>query len=147
MDFILQGLPRVICYLDDILITGSSEEEHPQNLKEVFRCLERHGLTLHRDKCHFLKDVVEYLGQVVDAEGIRKAPDKVREIVEAHPLTCRHVSNPFISCARETVPGDGQKTVILHSKQPSHCSLRPPSWHITNQMCLWSWQRMRRHTD
>ena len=32
MDTVLQGLPRVICYLDDILVTGSTEEEHVQNL-------------------------------------------------------------------------------------------------------------------
>ena len=28
MDAILQGLPQVICYLDDILVTGSTPEEH-----------------------------------------------------------------------------------------------------------------------
>ena len=28
MDSILQGIPNVICYLDDILVTGRSEREH-----------------------------------------------------------------------------------------------------------------------
>ena len=28
MDTILQGLPQVICYLDDILVTGSTPQEH-----------------------------------------------------------------------------------------------------------------------
>ena len=56
MDSILQGLPRVICYLDDILITGVSEGGHLENLEEVLRRLEEHGLTLHRAKCSFLKD-------------------------------------------------------------------------------------------
>ena len=35
MDSILQGLPRVICYLDDILITGVSEGEYLENLKNM----------------------------------------------------------------------------------------------------------------
>ena len=35
MDTVLQGLPRVICYLDDILVCGSTDEEHHQNLEAV----------------------------------------------------------------------------------------------------------------
>lgn len=30
MDQILQGIPGVICYIDDILVTGSNREEHLQ---------------------------------------------------------------------------------------------------------------------
>ena len=35
MDTILQGLSGVICYLDDILITASTEVEHLHRLAEV----------------------------------------------------------------------------------------------------------------
>ena len=35
MDTILQGLSHIICYLDNILITGSTHEEHLTNLAEV----------------------------------------------------------------------------------------------------------------
>ena len=85
MDSILQGLPRVICYLDEILITGVSEGEHLENLEEVLRRLEEHGLTLHRAKCAFLKDSVEYLGQVVDAHGVHTSPRKVQAVKDAPP--------------------------------------------------------------
>ena len=33
MDSILQGIPQVLCYLDDILITGASKEDHLRNLR------------------------------------------------------------------------------------------------------------------
>ena len=33
MDVVLQGLPQLICYLDDILIIGSSDEEHLANVE------------------------------------------------------------------------------------------------------------------
>ena len=33
MDTVLQGLPNVICYLDDVLVTGSTVEEHLSNLE------------------------------------------------------------------------------------------------------------------
>ena len=35
MDAILQGMPSVICYLDDLLVTGASDQEHLQNLQQV----------------------------------------------------------------------------------------------------------------
>ena len=38
-------------YLDDILITGYTEEEDLQNWQEVLERLENHGLILKHDKC------------------------------------------------------------------------------------------------
>ena len=59
MDQILQGMEHVTCYIDDVLITGVSEEEHLQNLTEVLRRLCEHGVRLGRDKCHYMQDSVE----------------------------------------------------------------------------------------
>jgi len=33
MDTLLQGIPIVICYTDDLLVTGQTNEEHLQDLK------------------------------------------------------------------------------------------------------------------
>ena len=65
MDTILQGLPNVICYVDDILVTGQSDEHHLQNLEQVLERLKAHGVRPKREKCKFFQDSVEYLGQVV----------------------------------------------------------------------------------
>ena len=43
MDTILQGIPNVICYIDDILVTAPTDEAHLCNLQEVLRRLEDHG--------------------------------------------------------------------------------------------------------
>ena len=48
---VLQGIPHVLIYLDDILITGQSTEEHLKNLEEVLLCLEQAGLQLKSSKC------------------------------------------------------------------------------------------------
>ena len=39
MDEILQGIPRTICYIDDILVTGSSDAEHLEILNKVLQQL------------------------------------------------------------------------------------------------------------
>ena len=56
MDVILQGLEGVICYIDDILITGSSDKKHLANLEEVLKRLKHHGIKLKTSKCKFLED-------------------------------------------------------------------------------------------
>ena len=37
MENLLQGIPRVCIYLDDILFTGDTDTAHLQNLTEVLR--------------------------------------------------------------------------------------------------------------
>ena len=44
MDQILQGIPGVFCYLDDIIVTGSSTEEHLERLVAVLKRLDEYGL-------------------------------------------------------------------------------------------------------
>ncbi|XP_029947498.1 uncharacterized protein K02A2.6-like [Salarias fasciatus] len=83
MDQVLSGLSGVQCYLDDILVTGKNEEEHLVNLKNTLRRLEDYGLRVREDKCDFFKPAVEYLGHVIDADGLHTAPSKVTAITDA----------------------------------------------------------------
>ena len=87
MDTVLQGLPKVICYLDDILITGSTDEEHLENVEKVLERLKKYGIRAKRQKCSFLSSSVEYLGHCVDATGLHTTPDKV-EAVQKAPTPC-----------------------------------------------------------
>lgn len=70
-------------YLDDILLTGRDEAEHLSTLDEVLRRLKEAGLRLHRRKCAFLQDEVEYLGHIINAEGLHPVQSKVTAIEEA----------------------------------------------------------------
>ena len=67
MDVILQGIPHVCCYIDDILVTGTNQQEHLQNLDEILCRLEQNSLRIKKSKCEFFKDSVKYLGHCVDA--------------------------------------------------------------------------------
>ena len=83
MDTILQDLSGVICYIDDILITGSEDKEHLQNLERVFQRLQSHGVRLKNPKCAFLQRSVPYLGHRIDAEGRRATKEKLQAILQA----------------------------------------------------------------
>ena len=70
MDSILQGMSYVICYIDDILITGMTVSEHDSNLEEVLKQLQEHGVCLRQKKCCFFQDSVKYLGHRISADGV-----------------------------------------------------------------------------
>ena len=83
MDTMLQGLKGVVCYVDDILVTGEDDNSHLENLQHVLERLQSAGLRLKRSKCSFLQSSIEYLGHRVDAEGLHPTTDKLRAVVEA----------------------------------------------------------------
>ena len=80
VDIILQGIPGVICYTDDILVSGETDEQHLNRLQQVLKRLHNR---LKQKKCDFLKPAVEYLGHGVDKHGLHTLPSKVKAIVEA----------------------------------------------------------------
>lgn len=83
MDSLLQGLKQVCVYLDDILITGKTKEEHLRNLEEVLKRLQQAGLRLKRKTCQFLQQSVQYLGYKIDKKGLHPTEEKVKAIKEA----------------------------------------------------------------
>ena len=87
MDQILQGIPGVCCYIDDILITAPSDEEHLRRLEIVMQRLEKFNVRVKEDKCSFLAKEVRYLGHVIDQHGRKPLPEKVRGIRESKPPT------------------------------------------------------------
>ena len=62
MESAMRDIPGVIVYLDDILISGESQEENVERLQRVLSGLHEVGPRLKRAKCVFLAESVDYLG-------------------------------------------------------------------------------------
>ena len=82
MDKVLQGLREVLCYIDDILVSGEDEATHFKLLEEVFGRLEKHGFQLKQEKCRFLLSRVEYLGHQISSDGVQPLPTKTEAILK-----------------------------------------------------------------
>ena len=54
MDLMLQGIPNVVCYIDDILVMGPTDEAHLDNLETVLSRLQNHRVKAKRIKCVFM---------------------------------------------------------------------------------------------
>ena len=83
MEQVLQGIPFTSCILDDMIISGKTDNEHLANLGAVLERLERFGLRANLEKCEFFKEQVTYCGHVISEEGLRKSPDKVNAVLNA----------------------------------------------------------------
>ena len=76
----LEGLEGVTCLINDILVHGSSQEEHDRRLIAKLERLQKIHVTLNREKCVFSSNSVNFLGHVIDEQGIRPNPAKVQAI-------------------------------------------------------------------
>ncbi len=83
MDQVLQGLEGVVCFLDDILVTGFDTDSHLQNLEKVLQRLDQYGLRVNKGKCAFFQDSVSYLGHCIDAQGLHPIEEKTEAIEKA----------------------------------------------------------------
>ncbi len=83
MEGLLHDIPHVGVLLDNILITGATDEEHLNNIETVLKHLFDAGLRLKRSKCQFMKSSLECLGHRIDAEGFHPVPAKVEAIQHA----------------------------------------------------------------
>ncbi|GFT90739.1 retrovirus-related Pol polyprotein from transposon 297 [Trichonephila clavipes] len=72
----------VSVYMDDVIVTSPSFNEHLDHLNQVFTLLRDAGLTLNKDKCHFARDKLKYLGLVISKEGIETDHSKLKAITE-----------------------------------------------------------------
>lgn len=70
----------VVVFLDDILVYSRNPEEHCQHLQTVFKLLADNRLFINRDKSVFFQPRVEYLGHIIDRDGLHVDPRKVQAI-------------------------------------------------------------------
>ena len=88
MEQIVQGLPMVAVYLDDILVSGRTYKEARVNLVAVMGRLQTAGLRLILEKCTFMQKSCVYLGHRLDAEGIHPTNEKLLALQQAPIPTC-----------------------------------------------------------
>jgi hypothetical protein len=70
----------VVTYLDDILIYLINKKNHIKQVNLVFKALRKAGMRINRFKCTFYTKEVEFLGYIIDLNGIKMDPKKVQAI-------------------------------------------------------------------
>ena len=82
MSKLLNGIPNVLCLMDDIFIHGIDQQEHDITLGKVLEKLQSAGVVLNRKKCVFGVSELKYLGHLVNSHGIKPDPDRIKAVRE-----------------------------------------------------------------
>ena len=82
MSRVLSGLAGVVCQMDDVLIFGRNREDHDVRLKAALTRIKSAGITLNKDKCLFGQEKIQFLGHIIDKNGITADPSKVTASTE-----------------------------------------------------------------
>ncbi|GJV13560.1 putative reverse transcriptase domain-containing protein [Tanacetum coccineum] len=78
----------MIVFIDDILIYSRNKKEHEEHLKAILELLKKEELYAKFSKCKFWIPKVQFLGHVIDSQGIHVDSAKIKSIKDwASPKT------------------------------------------------------------
>lgn len=121
---------EVIIY--DILVWGSTIEEHDQRLRTVLQRAKEYNLKLNKKKCKVRKTEVKYVGQVLTQNGVKPDPEKVRVILMMQRRENRQELLTFLGLVHYL----GKVLPRLSDVGASQCKLTE-----TSSGCEWKWTK------
>ena len=120
VNLILHGLTwkEVLAYLDDIIILGTSFEDHLQNIREVFTRFRQNNLKFKARKCQLFQTETPFLGRIVGRDGIRIPVKKIEAIQKwPRPMNTKQIES-FLGLAnyhREFIHQFSEKAASLYA--------------------------------
>lgn len=108
--------PQASAYLDDVIIATETFEEHLSCLKTVLHRITDAGLTINQSKSDFCVEKVQYLGFLVDKDGVHIDPEKISAVLGyPAPKTIKQVRR-FLGMAswyRRFIPEFAARSALL----------------------------------
>ena len=122
---VLRDLVQKICevYLDDIIVFAKTPQELNQRLEVVFQRLALFGITLNPSKVRIGMTEVEYVGHLIDKEGLSFSQEKRDSVLDFRkPVTASQMKSflGLTSVFREHVDHYGDIVAPLHGMIPDY---------------------------
>ncbi|KAI0988926.1 hypothetical protein GJ496_011854 [Pomphorhynchus laevis] len=124
-----KGIPKIAAYLDDIIITGKTSNEHLDNLQKVLERLKQAGVKVKREKCGFLQERVKFLGHVLMKNCIHACPNKLEAMQKIPTPTNKGELRSFLGAVNYL-------NRFIPSLQPNYKSL----YELSGRRAVWSWK-------
>ncbi|GKB62584.1 putative reverse transcriptase domain-containing protein [Tanacetum coccineum] len=82
----------LIVFINDILIYSRNKEEHADHLRIILELFKKDKLYVKFSKCDFWISIVQFLGHIIDSQGIHVDPAKIEAVKDwASPTTTTEV--------------------------------------------------------
>ena len=72
-------------YIDDILVKSIKAELHITHLAEAFQVLRSYNMKINPTKCAFGVSAGKFLGFIVNNQGIKANPNKIKAMLDMLP--------------------------------------------------------------
>ena len=69
-------------YMDNILIASYTKNKHLDLIRQVFEHFHKFKITHKQAKCKFGRSAIQFLGHIINHEGIRTLPEKTEDILK-----------------------------------------------------------------
>ncbi|GJY11267.1 reverse transcriptase domain-containing protein [Tanacetum coccineum] len=83
-------------FIDDILIYSRNKEEHANHLRIILELLKKEKLYAKFSKCDFWIHIVQFLGHLIDSQGLHVNPAKIEALCEAPILALAERNDDFV---------------------------------------------------
>ncbi|KAM5191470.1 uncharacterized protein ACMZJ9_018590 [Mantella aurantiaca] len=130
MERLLQGIPGVVPYFDDVLVSAANNTELLDRLRAVLTRFREVGLKVKEEKCKIAVPQVEFLGYLIDASGLHPTQAKVQAIQEAPTPKNKTELQAFLGLLNFY-------SVLL----PHKASIAEPLHRLLDKKRSWCWGR------
>lgn len=128
---IFHGLDGVYNLVDDVLVTGSSLEEHNERMLRMLERARQNGVKFNRDKTQLCSQSVKFFGEVISSDGLKPDPDKVTAIKAMQPPTSAKDLQCYLGMftyLSQYCPRLSERTLILRQIVTDTNNGKPWNW-------------------
>lgn len=99
IDCIFSKHENINPYFDDIIIGSQNEQQHLNQIRELFQVARKENLKFNKDKIQIAVEKIKYLGHVLSSQGIAPDPEKIEAISKFPTPTCKLELQRFLGMA------------------------------------------------
>jgi len=118
-NIVLKGLNNVITYQDDLIIFASTEASLNKHFNAVVGRLKSKGVTINETKTVKCVQEIEYLGRIINSDGIRPNTSHLKKALSIRPPENKRDIQSimgFFNFFREFIKKFSEKTLFLTDK-------------------------------
>lgn len=121
-------------FIDDIIVWGSSKEEHDERLLQVFDKARELNIKFNKNKCQFRKTEIKFLGHIFTQNGMRPDDSKIDSIINMEMPTDKKSLQRFLG-------------IINYCNKfiPNVSEITSPLRELLKKSVIWHWDN--RHTE
>ncbi|GJZ13530.1 putative reverse transcriptase domain-containing protein [Tanacetum coccineum] len=130
----------VIVFIDDILIYSRDKEEHANHLRIILELLRKEKLYAKFSKCDFWIHIMQFLGHLIDSQGLHVDPAKI-EAVKNWTSPTTPTKKLYWWPNMKAIIAEYVSKCLTCSRVKAECQ-KPSGLLVQPEIPMWKWERI-----